>query len=114
MATRAEDPAILKGVHKHNALLRAAIALVAAGILAARAGERPGGRPALVRLGKLAAPTGSALLVAATLGIPLAASRLYLHGVSVDQEFRTQFLGRSATSRGVSGTGGGAARSVGG
>lgn len=79
----------------------AALALVVLGILSARAGERPGGRPALVRLGKLAAPTGSALLVAATLGIPLAASRLYLHGVSVDQEFRTQFLGRSATSLGL-------------
>ncbi|KAA0918098.1 arabinofuranosyltransferase [Dietzia sp. ANT_WB102] len=79
----------------------AAIALVVLGILAARSGERPGGRPALVRLGTLAAPTGSALLVAATLGIPLAASRLYLHGVSVDQEFRTQFLGRSATSLGL-------------
>jgi galactan 5-O-arabinofuranosyltransferase len=52
-------------------------------------------------VGKLAAPTGSALLVASTLGIPLAASRLYLHGVSVDQEFRTQFLGRSATSLGL-------------
>ena len=79
----------------------AAVALVAAGILAARAGERPGGRPAWVRVGKLAAPTGSALLVAATLGIPLGASRLYLHGVSVDQEFRTQFLGRSSTSLGL-------------
>lgn len=79
----------------------AAIALVAAGVLCARAGERPGGRPALVRLGKLAAPTGSALLVAATLGIPLAATRLYLHGVSVDQEFRTQFLTRSTTSLGL-------------
>ncbi|MDV6299364.1 galactan 5-O-arabinofuranosyltransferase [Dietzia maris] len=79
----------------------AAIALVVLGILSARAGEQPGGRSALVRLAKLAAPTGSALLVAATLGIPLAASRLYLHGVSVDQEFRTQFLGRSATSLGL-------------
>ncbi len=79
----------------------AAVVLVAAGILAARAGERPGGRAGLVRLGKLAAPTGSALLVATTLGIPLAASRLYLHGVSVDQEFRTQFLSRSATSLGL-------------
>lgn len=79
----------------------AAIALVAAGVLLARAGERPGGRPAAVRAGKLAAPTGSALLVASTLGIPLAASRLYLHGVSVDQEFRTQFLSRSATSLGL-------------
>ncbi|MEH6819969.1 MAG: arabinofuranosyltransferase [Dietzia psychralcaliphila] len=79
----------------------AAVALVVLGVLCARAGERPGGRPALVRAGKLAAPTGSALLVATTLGIPLAASRLYLHGVSVDQEFRTQFLGRSATSLGL-------------
>ncbi|MDV8002103.1 arabinofuranosyltransferase [Rhodococcus sp. IEGM 1408] len=99
----------------------AAFALVVAGILCARAGERTGGNPgewdggrdgahpgdrprrraALVRAGKLAAPTGSALLVASTLGIPLAASRLYLHGVSVDQEFRTQFLGRSATSLGL-------------
>ena len=95
----------------------AAIALVAVGILSARAGERPAlssmantdivadgsgrGRPALVRLGKLAAPSGSALLVAVTLGIPLAASRLYLHGVSVDQEFRTQFLTRSTTSFGL-------------
>ena len=79
----------------------AAVVLVVLGILSARAGERPGGRAVLVRLGKLAAPTGSALLVATTLGIPLAASRLYLHGVSVDQEFRTQFLGRSATSLGL-------------
>ncbi|WP_033443964.1 arabinofuranosyltransferase [Dietzia alimentaria] len=95
----------------------AAIALVAVAILSARAGERPAlssmantdivadgsgrGRPALVRLGKLAAPSGSALLVAVTLGIPLAASRLYLHGVSVDQEFRTQFLTRSTTSFGL-------------
>lgn len=79
----------------------AAVALVVLGILAARAGEKPGGRVVLVRLGKLAAPTGSALLVATTLGIPLAASRLYLHGVSVDQEFRTQFLSRSATSLGL-------------
>ena len=38
----------------------AAVALVVLGMLAARAGERPGGRALLVRLGKLAAPTGSA------------------------------------------------------
>lgn len=79
----------------------AAVVLVVLGILSVRAGERPGGRAALVRLGKLAAPTGSALLVVTTLGIPLAASRLYLHGVSVDQEFRTQFLSRSTTSLGL-------------
>src|SRR5699024_4444572 len=43
----------------------AAVVLVVSGVLCARAGEKPGGRVALVRLGKLAAPTGSALLVAA-------------------------------------------------
>lgn len=79
----------------------AAIALVVAGILCTRAGERREGGTLLVRVGKLLAPTGSALLVTATLGIPLAASRLYLHGVSVDQEFRTQFLTRSTTSLGL-------------
>lgn len=35
-----------------------------------------------------------ALLVITTLGVPLAATRLYLEGVSVDQAFRTQFLTR--------------------
>lgn len=78
-----------------------AIALIVAGVLCARAGERREGAATLVRAGKLLAPTGSALLVTATLGIPLAASRLYLHGVSVDQEFRTQFLTRSTTSLGL-------------
>jgi len=77
------------------------LAVVVAGVLLARAGERPRGRAAAVRLGKLAAPTGMAQLVATTLGIPLAATRLYLMGVSVDQEFRTQFLTRSATTLGL-------------
>lgn len=35
-----------------------------------------------------------AALVITTLGIPLAATRLYLEGISVDQGFRTQFLTR--------------------
>lgn len=35
-----------------------------------------------------------ALLVLAALGIPLAATQLYLGGISVDQAFRTQFLTR--------------------
>lgn len=83
------------------ALVVAGVLCARAGVLCARAGERPGGRTSLVRIGTLAAPTGSALLVATTLGIPLAASRLYLHGVSVDQEFRTQFLTRSTTSLGL-------------
>ncbi|SEM46550.1 galactan 5-O-arabinofuranosyltransferase [Rhodococcus maanshanensis] len=32
--------------------------------------------------------------VTVTLGMPLAATKLYLHGISVDQEFRTEFLTR--------------------
>ncbi len=41
------------------------------------------------------APAG---MVVSTLGVPLAATRLYLDGVSVDQAFRTQFLTRMADS----------------
>ncbi|MCK8671062.1 galactan 5-O-arabinofuranosyltransferase [Rhodococcus sp. HM1] len=37
-------------------------------------------------------------LVTATLGMPLAATKLYLHGVSVDQEFRTEYLTRFTDS----------------
>ena len=55
----------------------------------------------LVRLGKMLITTGTALLVSATLAIPLSATRLYLDGISVDQEFRTQFLTRSTTSLGL-------------
>lgn len=36
--------------------------------------------------------------VTVTLGMPLAATSLYLHGVSVDQEFRTQYLTRLTDS----------------
>ncbi|MEE2031151.1 galactan 5-O-arabinofuranosyltransferase [Rhodococcus chondri] len=36
--------------------------------------------------------------VTVTLGMPLAATRLYLHGISVDQEFRTTFLSRLTDS----------------
>ncbi|MFZ2175887.1 MAG: galactan 5-O-arabinofuranosyltransferase [Rhodococcus sp. (in: high G+C Gram-positive bacteria)] len=36
--------------------------------------------------------------VTITLGLPLAATRLYLHGVSVDQEFRTEYLTRLTDS----------------
>ncbi|WP_138997868.1 galactan 5-O-arabinofuranosyltransferase [Rhodococcus zopfii] len=37
-------------------------------------------------------------LVTATLGMPLAATKLYLHGISVDQEFRTEYLTRFTDS----------------
>ncbi|MCZ9305634.1 galactan 5-O-arabinofuranosyltransferase [Corynebacterium macclintockiae] len=41
-----------------------------------------------------------AVLVLAALGIPLAATQLYLGGISVDQAFRTQFLTRMTDSLG--------------
>lgn len=44
------------------------------------------------------APAG---LVIAALAIPLAATRLYLDGISVDQAFRTQFLTRMTDSPGL-------------
>ncbi|AOW95151.1 arabinofuranosyltransferase [Rhodococcus sp. WMMA185] len=36
--------------------------------------------------------------VTITLGLPLAATKLYLHGISVDQEFRTEYLTRLTDS----------------
>ncbi len=36
--------------------------------------------------------------VTVTLGMPLAATRLYLHGITADQEFRTEYLTRLADS----------------
>ncbi|MEV0947152.1 galactan 5-O-arabinofuranosyltransferase [Rhodococcus sp. NPDC049939] len=36
--------------------------------------------------------------VTVTLGLPLAATKLYLHGISVDQEFRTEYLTRLTDS----------------
>lgn len=39
-----------------------------------------------------------AALVTTTVSIPLSATRLYLDGIQVDQMFRTQFLGRMATT----------------
>ncbi|MFF0816223.1 galactan 5-O-arabinofuranosyltransferase [Rhodococcus sp. NPDC003318] len=43
---------------------------------------------------KLVSWVGLSGFVTVTLGMPLAATKLYLHGVSVDQEFRTEFLTR--------------------
>ncbi|MBV7294410.1 galactan 5-O-arabinofuranosyltransferase [Corynebacterium sp. TAE3-ERU12] len=40
-------------------------------------------------------------LVVATLGIPLSTTRLYLDGISVDQEFRTEYLTRMAADFGL-------------
>jgi len=83
-----------------------ALALVVAGAWIARRGETGHGIGKLgpapsTRVGKLLLPAANALLVAVTLAIPLSASKLYLMGASVDQEFRSQFLERSTTSLGV-------------
>ncbi|MFE6922763.1 galactan 5-O-arabinofuranosyltransferase [Nocardia sp. NPDC057663] len=47
---------------------------------------------------KLASWVGISGFVTVTLGMPLAATKLYLFGVSVDQEFRTEYLTRLTDS----------------
>ncbi|WP_048832523.1 galactan 5-O-arabinofuranosyltransferase [Nocardia cyriacigeorgica] len=49
-------------------------------------------------LAKLLSWTGISAFVTITLGMPLAATKLYLFGVSVDQEFRTEYLTRLTDS----------------
>ena len=65
------------------------VLLVIAAVLAVlwTRGKRPWISAAVLTL----VPAG---LVVATLGIPLAATKLYLDGIQVDQGFRTQFLSR--------------------
>lgn len=46
----------------------------------------------------LVSTVGVAGLVTATLGMPLGATRLYLFGLSVDQQFRTEYLTRMTSS----------------
>lgn len=47
---------------------------------------------------KILSWAGVSAFVTVTLGMPLAATKLYLHGVSVDQEFRTEYLTRLTDS----------------
>ncbi|NDZ95634.1 arabinofuranosyltransferase [Streptomyces sp. SID6673] len=49
-------------------------------------------------LTSLLSVVGSAGLVTVTLGMPLGATKLYLFGLSVDQEFRTEYLTRMTSS----------------
>ncbi|MFR9772216.1 galactan 5-O-arabinofuranosyltransferase [Nocardia sp. SC052] len=49
-------------------------------------------------IAKLLSWVGLSTFVTFTLGMPLAATKLYLFGVSVDQEFRTEFLTRLTDS----------------
>ncbi|GGK55633.1 galactan 5-O-arabinofuranosyltransferase [Nocardia camponoti] len=51
-----------------------------------------------VTVAKAAAWVGLSGLVTVTLGMPLAATKFYLGGVSVDQEFRTEYLTRLTDS----------------
>ena len=46
----------------------------------------------------LASVTFLAAFVVTTLGMPLGATRLYLHGISVDQQFRTEYVTRLTDS----------------
>ncbi|WP_280458403.1 arabinofuranosyltransferase [Nocardia carnea] len=50
------------------------------------------------RWAKLLSWAGISAFVTVTLGMPLAATKLYLFGVSVDQEFRTEYLTRLTDS----------------
>ena len=47
---------------------------------------------------KLLSWAGLSAFVTVTLGMPLAATKLYLFGISVDQEFRTEYLTRLTDS----------------
>ncbi|MFC8045049.1 arabinofuranosyltransferase [Nocardia sp. NPDC057353] len=49
-------------------------------------------------LAKLLSWAGISTFVTVTLGMPLAATKLYLFGISVDQEFRTEYLTRLTDS----------------
>ncbi|WP_280415185.1 galactan 5-O-arabinofuranosyltransferase [Nocardia carnea] len=50
------------------------------------------------RWAKLLSWAGISAFVTVTLGLPLAATKLYLFGISVDQEFRTEYLTRLTDS----------------
>ncbi|MBF6419378.1 arabinofuranosyltransferase [Nocardia farcinica] len=68
-----------------------AAALLVAAIVLVRRRRAP-------RLAALLSWAGIAAFVTVTLGMPLAATKLYLFGVSVDQEFRTEYLTRLTDS----------------
>lgn len=68
-----------------------AIALVAASIALLRMRKSKS-------LAKLLSWAGISTFVTVTLGMPLAATKLYLLGISVDQEFRTEYLTRLTDS----------------
>ncbi|WP_336084788.1 arabinofuranosyltransferase [Nocardia sp. SSK8] len=69
----------------------AAVALLVVAVLLIRLRKWP-------VVAKLASWIGLSSFVTVTLGMPLAATKLYLFGVSVDQEFRTEYLTRLTDS----------------
>nr|WP_328825495.1 arabinofuranosyltransferase [Tomitella gaofuii] len=72
----------------------AALLVVTAGVLLLR-------RDARSRGGRLLSWAGLSAFATVTLAVPLSATRLYLFGISVDQEFRTQFLTRMTATAGL-------------
>lgn len=71
-----------------------AVVILLAVIAAVAARYRPGWRLATSWLGSIA----SAGLVTVSLGMPLGATKLYLHGLTSDQQFRTEYLTRLTSS----------------
>ncbi len=67
------------------------IVLAAIAVVAYRYGRSP-------LITSLLSSLASALLVTVTLGMPLGATKLYLFGLSVDQQFRTEYLTRLTDS----------------
>ncbi|MBC3186635.1 galactan 5-O-arabinofuranosyltransferase [Corynebacterium sp. zg-331] len=79
-----------------------AAVIVVVGVMMAwwmRGGWIPRWRRTLTYAAAYLAPAG---LVVSTTGLPLAATRLYIDGLQVDQAFRTQFLGRMAQTASLS------------
>ncbi|WP_372435223.1 arabinofuranosyltransferase [Tomitella cavernea] len=72
----------------------AALLVVTAGVLLLRRDVRSRG-------GRLLSWAGLSAFATVTLAVPLSATRLYLFGISVDQEFRTQFLTRMTATAGL-------------
>lgn len=79
----------------------AAVIVVVGALMAwwMRGGAIPRWRAVLTHAAGYLAP---AALVFTTTGMPLAATRLYIDGLQVDQAFRTQFLGRMAQTTSLS------------
>lgn len=72
------------------------IAVLVAAVLLYRRRPAANGWPAALRM--ILSACGMAGLVTITMGMPLGATRLYLFGLSVDQQFRTEYLTRLTSS----------------